>query len=324
LHTNVRIYDKDVGKSTHTLVETINKSDFIFISVPTPMTGLRGGKIDLTIMDGVFEEISAIPKDDNFSYEDVTFIVKSTVIPGTIERYIDKYPHMRIAFSPEFLTERSAYLDFINTARIVIGANKESIANDIESLFRTRFPYTTIIKTDVGTAQFIKYMANCFFSVKLSFMNEMLQAAEAFDINWSDAQRGFITDGRIGNSHIDVPGHDGSRGFGGKCVTGDTLIKTSLGDISFSTLYELFTTNCLLPSVTVDSANFDCSIRDQKSICKVVKNEYSGQLITINAGLTSFTCTENHLIPIMRSGVQILIEAKYIVVSDEIFVMNDI
>ncbi|MBC8409397.1 MAG: UDP-glucose/GDP-mannose dehydrogenase family protein [Rhodobacteraceae bacterium] len=221
LHTKIRIYDKDVCRSTHTLTETINKSDFVFISVPTPMIGLMGGKIDLTIMDNVFEEISLTPKDSNFSYEDVIFIVKSTVVPGTIERYIDRYPNMRIAFSPEFLTERSAYLDFINTARIVIGASEETITDDIESLFRVRFPYTTIIKTDVATAQFIKYMANCFFSVKLSFMNEMFQAAEAFGINWTEAQRGFITDGRIGNSHIDVPGHDGSRGFGGKCFPKD-------------------------------------------------------------------------------------------------------
>ena len=64
-------------------------------------------------------------------------------------------------------------------------------------------------------------MANCFFSVKLSFMNEMLQGAEALGVDWDAAVKGFITDGRIGNSHIDVPGHDGSRGFGGKCFSKD-------------------------------------------------------------------------------------------------------
>jgi nucleotide sugar dehydrogenase len=221
LHTNIRIYDKNTERSTHSLSEVINKSDFVFVSVPTPMTGLTGGKIDLSIMDSVFKEIANVQKDESFSYENVTFIIKSTVTPGTVEKYINRYPNMRIAFSPEFLTERAARLDFINTARIVIGANKDEIADDVETLFRIRFPYTPIIKTDVGTAQFIKYMANCFFAVKLSFMNEMLQASEAFGINWEDAIQGFITDGRIGNSHIDVPGHDGSRGFGGKCFPKD-------------------------------------------------------------------------------------------------------
>jgi UDPglucose 6-dehydrogenase len=199
----------------NTLEETINQSDFIFISVPTPMKSVTGGKIDLNIMDSVFEEISAInTRKDNI------FIVKSTVIPGTVERYVEMYPDMNIIFSPEFLTERAARLDFINTARIVLGGEKD-LLDRAEGLFRVRFPHTRILKTDLSTAQFIKYMANCFFSVKLSFMNEMLQAAEAADIDWKDAVEGFITDGRIGNSHIDIPGHDGSRGFGGKCFPKD-------------------------------------------------------------------------------------------------------
>ena len=64
-------------------------------------------------------------------------------------------------------------------------------------------------------------MANCFFSVKISFMNEMLEIAEKLEVNWEKAREGFITDGRVGNSHLDVPGHDGSRGFGGKCFPKD-------------------------------------------------------------------------------------------------------
>jgi UDPglucose 6-dehydrogenase len=215
LHASIRIYDKNPAKSVNTLEETINQSDFIFISVPTPMKSVTGGKIDLKIMDSVFEEISAInTRKDNI------FIVKSTVIPGTVERYVEMYPDMNIIFSPEFLTERAARLDFINTARIVLGGEKD-LLDRAEGLFRVRFPHTRILKTDLSTAQFIKYMANCFFSVKLSFMNEMLQAAEAADIDWKDAVEGFITDGRIGNSHIDIPGHDGSRGFGGKCFPKD-------------------------------------------------------------------------------------------------------
>ena len=78
-----------------------------------------------------------------------------------------------------------------------------------------------IIKTDFGTAQLIKYMANCFFATKVSFMNEMYQVCEAINGDWDKALEGFITDGRIGNSHIDIPGHDGDFGFGGKCFPKD-------------------------------------------------------------------------------------------------------
>ena len=64
-------------------------------------------------------------------------------------------------------------------------------------------------------------MCNCFFATKVSFMNEMRQFSDVFGCEWDLALEGFITDGRIGNSHIDVPGHDGDYGFGGKCFPKD-------------------------------------------------------------------------------------------------------
>jgi len=212
---DILIYDKDQHKSTHTLTETVNGSDFIFVSVPTPMKNVLGGAIDLSIMDSVIKEISDCNKRKNN-----IVVIKSTVVPGTVEKYVELYPNLNIIFSPEFLTERAARLDFINTSRVILGGPPELTGAALK-LFRKRFPHTNIIETDLGTAQFIKYMANCFFSVKLSFMNEMLQGAEALGVDWDAAVKGFITDGRIGNSHIDVPGHDGSLGFGGKCFSKD-------------------------------------------------------------------------------------------------------
>lgn len=220
LHANVRIYDKDSRKTMNNLVDVVNESDFVFVSVPTPMEHVEGGKIDLGIMDSVFDEIVSVEKRSNFSYDNVVFVIKSTVIPGTTERYQQKYPQLRIAFNPEFLTERSAKLDFINTSRIVIGGSDRDNAA-VESLYRDRFPYAKIIKTDSKSAEFIKYMCNCFFATKVSFMNEMYLASQAMCGDWNSIMEGFITDGRIGNSHIDVPGHDGDFGYGGKCFPKD-------------------------------------------------------------------------------------------------------
>ena len=214
LHADIKIYDKDPRKATHSFSEVVN-SDFIFVCVPTPMRSVKNGKIDLSIMDSVLEDIfKANERDDN------VIIIKSTVVPGTVERYIRKYKTSNIIHSPEFLTERSARLDFINSARIVLGGHYSAI-NKVKELFRSRFPHTKIIHTDVTTAEFIKYMANSFFAVKLSFMNEMKQAADLLNVNWHEALAGFVTDGRIGNSHLDVPGHDGKEGFGGKCFPKD-------------------------------------------------------------------------------------------------------
>ena len=215
LHVDdIMIYDKDPKRSTHSMKELVNKSDVIFICVPTPM--FESGECDLSIVESATRELSGYNCIDK-----KVVVIKSTVVPGTTESLAEKYPKMNFVFNPEFLTERKARLDFINTSRIVLGSNNH-MANDIvEKLYRLRFPYTKIIKTDFGTAQLIKYMANCFFATKVSFMNEMYQVCEAISGDWDAAVDGFISDGRIGNSHVDVPGHDGDMGFGGKCFPKD-------------------------------------------------------------------------------------------------------
>jgi nucleotide sugar dehydrogenase len=213
LAAEVKIYDTDARKSSHSFEEVVN-CDFVFVCVPTPMS-LQKRSIDLSIMDNVFENMSLLNKrDDNI------FIIKSTVTPGSVEKYTEKYKNLNIVHSPEFLTERSARLDFINSSRIVLGGAPKNTGK-VKDFFRTRFPTTKIIETDVTTAQFIKYMNNTFFAVKVSFMNELKQAADIFGVDWAAAMDGFMSDGRVGNSHVDVPGHDGSPGFGGKCFPKD-------------------------------------------------------------------------------------------------------
>ena len=64
-------------------------------------------------------------------------------------------------------------------------------------------------------------MNNCFFATKVSFLNEMYQIADKCGADWGDAIEGFIRDGRIGHSHINVPGPDGHYGFGGSCFPKD-------------------------------------------------------------------------------------------------------
>ena len=211
---DIKVYDKDPKRSTHNMKDLTSDSDVIFICVPTPM--FASGVCDLSIVKSVTSELSEY---NNINKK--VIVIKSTVVPGTIESLAEKYPEMNFVFNPEFLTERRARLDFINTSRIVLGSNNPLANNIVERLYKLRFPYTKVIKTDFGTAQLIKYMANCFFATKVSFMNEMYQVCEAINGNWDKALEGFISDGRIGNSHIDVPGHDGDFGFGGKCFPKD-------------------------------------------------------------------------------------------------------
>tara|TARA_R100000664_G_scaffold23986_1_gene33613 strand:+ start:455 stop:1303 length:849 start_codon:yes stop_codon:yes gene_type:complete len=215
LHANVMIYDKDPLRCTNTLQEVLDQCEYIFVGVPTPMHSVENGEIDLTILDNVMREIN----DLNTSSNNI-IIIKSTVIPGTTETYVKRFPNLNIVFNPEFLTERTARLDFINTARIVIGGEPH-LCDRVEDLYRDRFIATPIIKTDAESAEFIKYMCNCFFATKVAFMNEMYQMAQQHTLDWNTVMAGFLSDGRIGNSHTDVPGHDGDLGFGGKCFPKD-------------------------------------------------------------------------------------------------------
>jgi len=208
-------YDNNPSQSLNSLHDVVIGSDFIFVCVPTPMKGVLGGEIDLSIVRSVLDEIQTIkPRKDSI------IILKSSMVPGSAESLIEDYPELDVVYSPEFLREKTARLDFLNPSRIVLGG-KPKLVEKTKLLFEYRFPHTKLLVTDITTAQMIKYMANCFLSTKVSFMNEMRQAADKLNVNWEDALRGFCLDGRIGLSHMDVPGPDGEYGFGGKCFPKD-------------------------------------------------------------------------------------------------------
>ena len=215
----VRVYDKNPDKSTHSLEETVNKSDFIFLSVPTPAN--EDGSINIDIITSALDDINEVHDG-----KDNAILIRSTVIPGTTWALQQKYPQLNILFNPEFLTERSANFDFINQSRFIVGNNGQQL-NQMKSeqfveLIKDRFgDCVAVMETSYETAELIKYMNNCFFATKVSFMNEMYQIAEKIDANWDEAVSGFVSDGRIGHSHLGVPGHDGKFGFGGSCFPKD-------------------------------------------------------------------------------------------------------
>ena len=211
---DVRIYDKDPHKSLHSLYETINKSDFIFVSVPTPSN--RDGSINLDIVYQVFENIARVNER-----RDNVILLRSTVVPGTTQKIQDKFPSLNVVFNPEFLTERSAKFDFINQARFILGGGN-IYTHKVAELFKWRFGESTpVIETNYETAEIIKYMNNCYLATKVSFLNEMYQIAEKAGVDWDVAVEGFVRDGRVGHSHMNVPGPDGKFGFGGSCFPKD-------------------------------------------------------------------------------------------------------
>lgn len=206
--SEVKVYDVNPLKTTHSLNEVMEQ-EFIFICLPTPMS--TDGSQDLSFIKNFFESVS--PK------KDTVFIIKSTVLPGTTDQLIKKYGY-NIIFSPEFLTERTAKLDMLTQARIIFGGDKK-LTKKVEVLFNDRFMNRNIIHMDSKTAEFVKYMNNTFFAVKVGLMNEYYRLATNIGIDWDKALYGFVSDGRIGDSHLHVPGPDGKLGFGGTCFPKD-------------------------------------------------------------------------------------------------------
>ena len=204
---DVRVYDKDSLKSTHSLHEVLD-SDFIFVCVPTPMK--KDGSQDLSFVENFFKTTKEGP----------IYIIKSTVIPGTTNLLNEKFKNLKIIFSPEFLTERTAKLDILTQTRIILGGDK-NLTSKVRKIYDIRFKNKTIIETDSLTAEYIKYMNNTFFASKVSIMNEFYRLATHLGVDWETALYGFVSDQRIGDSHLHVPGPDGKLGFGGTCFPKD-------------------------------------------------------------------------------------------------------
>jgi UDPglucose 6-dehydrogenase len=238
----VRVHDKDPLKSIDTLEDTVNKSDFIFLSVPTPSN--KDGSMNLDIVEQALKDISEVN-----NREDNVVLLRSTVVPGTTRKLQAKYTNLNLVFNPEFLTERSAKYDFINQSRIIVGGG-EGYAFEVGAtadLYRWRFGDSIpVIETDWETAELIKYMGNCFFATKVSFMNEMYQIAEKCNVDWEVALDGFVRDGRVGHSHMNIPGPDGKFGFGGSCFPKDVKAIIQFGEslgLNMNTIKGVWKTN---------------------------------------------------------------------------------
>ena len=230
--SDMYVYDTNPLKSINSL-ESVHNCNFVFICVPTPM--FQDGSQDLSYVEDVFEKATSKP----------VYILKSTVLPGTTEGLSEKYSNIQIIFSPEFLTERTAKLDMLTQSRIILGGDL-SLTEKAKALFEKRFKIKNIIQTDSKTAELTKYMNNTFFATKVSIMNEFKLLCDKIGANWEDALRGFVSDGRIGDSHLNVPGHDGKLGYGGTCFPKDVNALLSFSkkhDIELNTIKGGWKTN---------------------------------------------------------------------------------
>ena len=195
----------------------IRESEVIFIAVGTP--SLPDGSADLSQVFSVSETIA-----QNMTEYKVV-VNKSTVSVGTgakVAEVIQAHQKKPIPFdvvsNPEFLREGSAIEDFMRPDRVVIGATGDRAKEIMAEIYRPLYLLETpIVKTNVETAELIKYASNAYLATRISFINEMANLCERVGADVNVVAKAMGLDGRIGPKFL----HAGA-GFGGSCFPKDT------------------------------------------------------------------------------------------------------
>jgi len=212
---DVLTYDLDESKSNSNVNEIICKCTNIFICLPTPMN--KDGSCNISIVESVLAGIDLTT--DNLETKR-NIIIKSTIPPGTTEKWNRRFESLNIIFNPEFLTEANAVSDYENQDRIILGGVRPA-TTELKTIFSKVFPKAHIIKTDSTHAEMVKYLTNTFLATKVSFANEIYQLCQVVGADYDKVIEYATLDDRLGTSHWNVPGHDGDFGFGGHCFPKD-------------------------------------------------------------------------------------------------------
>ncbi len=209
---------------TTDLAGPVGEADVVFIAVGTPSR--RGdGHADLSYVYGASREIARAVK--GFT----VVVTKSTVPVGTgdeVERIIrEENPaaDVTVVSNPEFLREGAAIADFKRPDRIVVGIEDERAREPMTEVYRPLYlNQAPLLFTSRRTSELIKYAANAFLAMKITFINEIADLCEHVGADVQQVARGIGLDNRIGSKFL----HAGP-GYGGSCFPKDTLalVKTA-------------------------------------------------------------------------------------------------
>ncbi len=224
------LLQEHVGKNlraTTDLESAVLGSDITFICVGTPDS--PEGGIDLKYVKSAAESVGkSLKKKEGYH----VVVDKSTVVPGTTDSFIKPILEEEsgkkagrdfgVAMNPEFLREGLAVEDFMRPDRVVVGSMDKKSGDKVEELYKSFDG--PILRTDLRTAEMIKYAANAFLATKISFINEMANICERSGTDVVDVAKGIGLDRRISPKFLNA-----GVGYGGSCLKGDSLIHTPEG-----------------------------------------------------------------------------------------------
>jgi UDPglucose 6-dehydrogenase len=241
----------------------VTDAEVVFLCVPTPMG--TGGAADLSAVEAVATEVrSLLPSG-------CVVVNKSTVPVGTAARTAELLNRSDIAVvsNPEFLREGSAVQDFLNPDRIVVGCDAQDAAERVAALY-AKLGAPTVL-TDAASAEMVKYAANCFLAMKLSYVNAIAELCERSGADVLDVTEGIGYDRRIGQAFLQA-----GPGWGGSCLPKDThalLQVCAAADFDFPLL----------------QASLDTNIRQQHRMVDKVRDAVGGSLAGQRVGLLGLT-----------------------------------
>jgi len=198
---------------TNSTAEGVQKSDVIFIAVPTPPQ--PDGSVDLSYIEKVARDIAAAMTSYKIVVDKSTVPVKTgEKVTETIKRYCPAKVEFDVVSNPEFLREGFAVGDLMKPDRVVIGVGSRRPASAMTDIY-TPFKAPIII-TDINSAELIKHAANSFLALKISYINAIANICEAAGANVQEVAQGIGLDDRIGRRFLNA-----GIGFGGSCFPKD-------------------------------------------------------------------------------------------------------
>jgi UDPglucose 6-dehydrogenase len=198
---------------TNSTAEGVQKSDVIFIAVPTPPQ--PDGSVDLSFIEHVARDIASAMTDYKIVVDKSTVPVKTgEKVSETIKRYCKAKVDFDVVSNPEFLREGFAVGDLMKPDRVVIGVSSQRPATAMKEIYK---PFNVpIIVTDINSAELIKHAANSFLALKISYINAIATVCEAAGANVQEVAQGIGLDERIGRRFLNA-----GIGFGGSCFPKD-------------------------------------------------------------------------------------------------------
>jgi len=200
-------------KFTSSTKEGVEKSDVVFIAVPTPPQ--PDGSVDLSFMEKVSREIAEVLTRYKVIVDKSTVPVRTgEKVAETIKRYCKSKVEFDVVSNPEFLREGFAVDDFLHPDRIVLGVQNQRPVHALKAIYAPiKAP---VVVTDINSAELIKHASNSFLALKISYINAVSVICEEAGANVEEVAAGMGMDKRIGRSFLNA-----SLGFGGSCFPKD-------------------------------------------------------------------------------------------------------